>query len=252
MENAQKCSGVFQLSNGNWGFRFRITLDGRVVDRKYVMNSDGKPFKTMQAASRARKIAIEREQKRVKDETLEQQRIQHALEALSTESRTFAEVYAEYCEKGRSDRAYATIRKQDSLWNIHLNKDFGNRYVDSFNVAEINDYLNNLYYNEGYAYRYVEGFLKMFYLIFGQAYSRNYLDIDTYNRLCRNKDTKIHMPKLKVDEDLEIVAFTNDECAVLDQHFSGTNAETAYLLGRYCGLRINEYKRNMPRRGKKR
>ncbi|MBD9192550.1 MAG: bifunctional methylenetetrahydrofolate dehydrogenase/methenyltetrahydrofolate cyclohydrolase FolD [Roseburia inulinivorans] len=28
--------------------------------------------------------------------------------------------------------------------------------------------------------------------------------------------------------------------AELDKYFSGTNAETAYLLGRYCGLRINE------------
>ena len=28
-----------------------------------------------------------------------------------------------------------------------------------------------------------ENFLKMFYLIFGQAYSRNYLSVDDYNRL---------------------------------------------------------------------
>ena len=27
---------------------------------------------------------------------------------------------------------------------------------------------------------------------------------------------------------------------MLDEYFTGSNAETAYLLGRYCGLRINE------------
>ena len=48
------------------------------------------------------------------------------------------------------------------------------------------------------------------------------------------------MPKLKVDEDLEIIAFTDDECAILDEYFTGTTGETAFLLGRYCGLRINE------------
>ena len=48
------------------------------------------------------------------------------------------------------------------------------------------------------------------------------------------------MPKKKVDEDEDIRIFTKDELAVMDEYFVGTNVETAYLLGRYCGLRINE------------
>lgn len=107
-------------------------------------------------------------------------------------------------------------------------------------MAEVSDYLAKLYYEEEYSFRYVESFLKMFYLIFGQAYSRGYLSVDRYNRLCVNKDTKIHMPKLKTDDDLDIVAFSDEECIVIEEHFRGTNAETAYILGRYCGLRINE------------
>jgi integrase len=117
---------------------------------------------------------------------------------------------------------------------------FGKRFVDEISVAEINDYLAELYYKEGYAYRYTESFLKMFYLIFGQAYSRDYLNVDTYSKLCLNKDTKIHMPKLKVDDDTDIVTFTREETEKLDGYFKGKNAETAYLLGKYCGLRINE------------
>ena len=80
----------------------------------------------------------------------------------------------------------------------------------------------------------------MFYLIFGLAYSRNYINVDYYNKLCVNKNTKIHMPKLKIDEETDIVYFDEQEIEQLDKYFSGTNAETAYLLGRYCGLRINE------------
>ena len=111
---------------------------------------------------------------------------------------------------------------------------------EEVSAAEVVDYLTELYCGRGLSYRYVESFLKQFYLLFGQAYSRNYLDVDSYNKLCINKDTKIHMPKLKTDDDLDIVAFSKEELAVLDDYFHGTNAETAYLLGRYCGLRINE------------
>ena len=70
-----------------------------------------------------------------------------------------------------------------------MSKRFGHAFVDDISVSEIMDYLSELYYGEGRAYKYVEGFLKMFYLIFGQAYSRNYLDVDTYNTLCVNKNT---------------------------------------------------------------
>jgi integrase len=117
---------------------------------------------------------------------------------------------------------------------------FGKRFVDEITTAEVNDYLSELYYVEGFSYQYTEAFLKMFYLIFGQAYSRNYLEVDTYNKLCVNKDSRIRMPKMKTEDDTDIVAFSREELALLDDYFKGTNAETAYLLGRYCGLRINE------------
>ena len=222
-------AGVFQLPNGMWGFRYAFMLDGKQKDIRRNKDENGNPFKTERAAAKAREATI----------------IQVQAELLQppkpTKKRmTLEEVYAEYCETGRHGKAYGTTRKQDSLWKNHLSKRFGKRYLDDISVAEIVDYLSFLYYQEGRAYSYVESFLKMFYLILGQAYSRNYLDVDTYNTLCVNKNTKIHMPKRKIDEDDEIVAFSIEETNDLDEYFKGTNAETAYLLGRYCGLRINE------------
>ena len=218
--------GVFQLPNGNWAYRFTQTVNGKRYNRKSVKDENGEPMKSQKAAIRARQLAI------------------MAFEAKQLEPPkrrvTIQEVYEEYSQKGQLGKAYSTIRKQDSLWRNHLSERFGKRFVDGISVAEINDYLAELYYTEGRAYRYVEGFLKMFYLIFGQAYSRNYLDVDTYNKLCVNKDARICMPKMKVDEDTDIVAYSREQIAELDKYFSGTNAETAYLLGRYCGLRINE------------
>lgn len=222
----QKNVGIYQLPNGNWAYRFTKTVNGKRRNHKSVKDEYGEPMRSQKAAIRARTIAM--------------MAAEAALNEKPKRRMTFAEVYQEYCEKGRSGKAYTTIQKQDSLWKNHLAAAFGNRFIDGICVAEVNDYLCRLYYDEGRAYRYVEGFLKMFYLIFGQAYSRNYLDVDKYNKLCVNKDTRITMPKMKVNEDTDIVAYTPEQCKVLDDYFSGSNAETAYLLGRMCGLRINE------------
>lgn len=219
--------GVFQLENGYWGYRFVITINGKKKSQRRVRNEDGKPFKTEKQAIRARSLAIAKAQI-VKEPQKEITR------------KTVKEVFEEYCEYGRSGKAYTTIKKQDSLWKNHIKDRFGSRYVDDISVAEINDYLAELYYEDNRAYSYTQSFLKMFYLIFGQAYSRDYLSIDKYNKLCSNKDTKIHMPKLKIDEETNIVFFSKEEMQQLDNYFKGTNVETAYLLGKYCGLRINE------------
>ena len=146
--------GTYQLPNGMWGYRYTLTVNGKKKDVKRTKDELGNPFKTEKSALKAREAAI------IKERTERTQK--------PTKKRmTVAEVYAEYCEKGRCDKAYGTIRKQDSLWENHLSQKFGKRFVDDISVSEVVDYLNVLYYQEGRAYKYVEAFLKMFYLIFG-------------------------------------------------------------------------------------
>ena len=219
--------GVYKKDNGYWEYRFVVVVDGKQIARKKCTDEKGNKLRTKKEAVKARELAIasaklERERKR------------------TISRRTVKEVFTEYCRDGRKDRKYQTIRKQDSLWENHLCEKFGKRFIDEVSVAEVNDYLSELYYADGYSYQYTESFLKMFYLIFGQAYSRNYLEVDAYNKLCVNKDTRIKMPKLRSEDDTDIVSFSRSELATMDKYFEGTNAETAYLLGRYCGLRINE------------
>ncbi len=222
----QNLSGIFQLENGNWAYRFTRTVDGKRVNVRRERDESGNPLKTQKAAIQAKELA--------------ELKFEASLHEKPLRRMTVQEVFEEYCENGRSGKAYATIKKQDSLWRNHISVNFGARFIDDISVAEVNDYLARLYYDEGRSFMYVEGFLKMFYLIFGQAYSRNYIDVDTYNKLCVNKDIRIHMPKMKVDDDIDIVAFSVEEIEQLDEYFSGSNAETAYLLGKCCGLRINE------------
>ena len=227
MENQE--IGVYQLKNGFWAYRFIIKVNGENKIQRRTKNEAGNPFKTAKQAAKARALAIAQEQAKA---LLPQQK--------EVIKKTVKEVYEEYCEKGRNGKAYTTIKKQDSLWKNHIKKKFGNRYIDDITVAQIQDYLDELYYIDDRAYTYTESFLKMFYLIFGQAYSRNYLSVDVYNKFCVNKDTKIHMPQMKIVEDTDIVYFDNNTLTKLDTYFKGSNAETAYLLGKYCGLRINE------------
>lgn len=220
-------NGVYQLDNGFWAYRFSIIIDGKRISRKKTTDEFGEKLKTQAAAAKARAAAITAAH-------IEMQRHKKITR------RTVKEVFEEYRKEGCTGKAYQTLKKQDSLWKNHFSIKWGSRFVDDISVAEINDYLSELYYEQEYSFRYVESFLKIFYLIFGQAYSRNYLDVDTYNKICVNKSTKIHMPNLRVDDDTDIVTFSHSELDLLDDYFKGTNAETAYLLGRYCGLRINE------------
>ena len=224
---AKNSVGVYQKDNGYWEYRFVMMVDGKQINKKKSTDAQGNKLKTKTEAIRAREAAMAaaRTERAGKPKVIR---------------RTFQEVFEEFCEKGRKDRAYQTIRKQDSLWENHLKAKFGKRYVDEISAADVMDYLSELYYIDGFSYQYTEAFLKMFYLIFGQAYSRDYLEVDAYNKLCVNKDTRIRMPKIKSEDDTDIVAFSREELRLLDDYFRGTNAETAYLLGRYCGLRINE------------
>ena len=93
-------SGVYQLPNGMWGFRYAFMLDGKQKDIKRTKDENGNPFKTEKAAIKARDAVIIQTQA----ELLQQPK--------SAKKRiTVAEVYAEYRENGRWGKAYGTTRK---------------------------------------------------------------------------------------------------------------------------------------------
>ena len=138
-------SGVYQLENGNWGYRFTLTENGHRRDIRRIKDNDGNVFTSKTAATRARSLALA--------DYLDGQKKKQI------KRKTVREIYQEYREKGSSSKAYTTLRKQDSLWNNHLNAQFGSRYCDELTSAEIKDYLSDLYYKHGFSFRYTEGFL---------------------------------------------------------------------------------------------
>ena len=225
----EKSVGVFQLENGNWGYRLVITIDGKRKSLKRTKDENGKAFKSQRAAARGRAEAL----KTIQYNEMVNKENGHV-------RKTIKEIYDEYSLCGRKDKAFATIKKQDALWNNHLLHSFGNKYVDEIRVADINDYLAELYNVKDYSYGYTESFLKMFYLLFGQAYSRGYLSTKDYNRLCMNKNSKIKMPKKRSTDVKEIEIYTDKQIAAFDKYFEDKNVKTAYMIGKYTGLRVAE------------
>lgn len=220
--------GVFQTKEGTFGYRFVVTVNGHQKTRKKVKDENGNPFKTRMQAANARAVDIEKTKAGVIDKPVSFPKV------------TVSKVYTDYRKNGTTGKAYTTLLKQDSLWENHIKEKFGRRIISKITAAEINDFLSDLYYKEGYSYGYVESFIKFFYLLYGQAFTRGYISADLHARMTKSKSSKIHMPNKKVDEDDDIRFFNESQLQSLDNYFHGTNAETAYMLGRYCGLRINE------------
>lgn len=46
----QQATGVYQLENGYWGYRFVITVNGKKKARKRVKDESGNPYKTQKQA----------------------------------------------------------------------------------------------------------------------------------------------------------------------------------------------------------
>ena len=133
---------------------------------------------------------------------------------------TFGEVYMEYCEQGRSGKAYSTIKKQNSLWKKHLEEKFGSRYVDSISVAEINDYLSFLYL--GSRHKYGRIFLwSLIRILTG--------DVPAIMFRCRWRQRKQDVPGLRLMK-IRNWAFGQRRTECLITLLQGTNGETVYSL----------------------
>ncbi|MFR6185357.1 MAG: hypothetical protein ACLUJG_07190 [Lawsonibacter sp.] len=54
----QSNTGIYQLPNGNWAYRFTQTINGKRHNHKSVKDENGEPMRSQKAAIRARQLAI--------------------------------------------------------------------------------------------------------------------------------------------------------------------------------------------------
>lgn len=221
----------FDKSSQTWGYR--AVRDGKDTRKK--------GFETRTAAKEARILFLAEHQTKANQPT-------NPYEENTTI--TLNEIFNHYLEHAASEKRDGTLIKQRSLWKNHIGPEFGNRPIVSISSGELKNYLINLYnrgseynnYSNGYSYMYVEGFLKMFYLIWGYAQRMRWVNRDTYYFMFGDKNTKLKMPeKIKVDKDDEVIeTYTQAEIEAMEKRIEHSNLHTAFLLGYFLGVRISE------------
>lgn len=221
----KKRIGVFQLPDGTWGYRARVENQ---FDIRRTRDRNGLIMKTAAAAEKERNWAIANELQRRRDKEAERYGLKNG---------TVTDVYERCIIPESQKKAYGTVCKRKSLWKNHFRERWGQRDIKSLSAGEINLWLAELM-DDDYSYGYVEGFLKFFYVIVGAAYRHNYINRLQYSKLCEDKKSRISMPCEKPKGD--IVVYNKEELKQLDAYFLDTPVETAYMIGKHCGLRINE------------
>lgn len=221
--------GLFQLKNGNWGYRVTITVNGKRKDTTFRKDEFGNPFTKKKEAKEAREKKIVE---------LRQPQSQEPFEDCK-----LSEMWDYYLDKVAPLKAESTVRKYTSLWTQHIKQEFGNKYISEITVPDMEAFLGDLYNYKDLSWKYVEGFLKLFYQLFGLAYKTEHIAPDRYTRMFIDKGTKLHMPKIS-QEDYEeyekIKSFNSYEISQINEVFENGNCYTAFLFGYYCGLRIGE------------
>ena len=220
--------GLFQLDNGNWGFRITVMQNGKRKDTTYHRDDNGNPFKTKTSARLAR------EQK--------SQELRQPKQKAPFTDCTLGEMWNYYLEMVAPKKARSTVKKYASIWKNHVSKAFGSKNISDINVVDLELFLQELY-NHGYSWKYVESFLKLFYQLFGLAYKAEHIDPLRYTRMFLDKGTKLKMPTISQEDAEEyenIATYNSCEINQINKIFEGGNCYTAFLFGYYCGLRISE------------
>lgn len=220
--------GLFQLQNGNWGYRVTIMQDGKRKDTTFRRDETGNPFRTKTQAKLAR------EQKIVE--------LRQPKQTTSFTDCKVSEMWDYYVKNTAQSKAPSTVRKYASLWKNHVGPAFGERYFSEIKITDLEDFLQELYNND-HSYKYVESFLKLFYQLWGLAYKNEKIDPKRYTRMFIDKGTKLKMPPIRQEDAEEyenIATYNSYEISQINEVLQNGNCYTAFLLGYYLGVRISE------------
>lgn len=140
---------------------------------------------------------------------------------------TFSQVFSEFMEtEAPATRAYATIKRYNSLYRNHYAERFGSYYMYQISRNMIEDFLNEkrTYLSE----EYVKGLYKTLKVIFGYAYKRKYMKKDIFCEVTPPPDPR-HIGEIKT--------YTQEERDAMEKRLHGTNLIVSYYIALNTGLR---------------
>ncbi len=143
---------------------------------------------------------------------------------------TLSDIYAEFMEKeAEATRAYATIKRYQSLYKNHYKEPFGCLFMYQINENMINDFINSKtkYLSE----EYVKGLYKFLKVLFGYAHKRKYMKKNIFETLTPPPDPR-HVGDIR--------AYTKDELAAMEKRLQGTNVKLPFYIALNTGMRESE------------
>lgn len=143
---------------------------------------------------------------------------------------TFSEVYDEFiATEAQATRAYATIKRYNSLYRNHYKEIFGGLFVYQISANMVNDFLNEkrLKYSE----EYVKGLYKTLKVIISFAYKKKYIKKNIFDEVTAPPDPR-HIS--------EIRAYSKDELKLMSDRLKETNIKTSFYIALNTGLRESE------------
>lgn len=143
---------------------------------------------------------------------------------------SFHTVYEEFIEReGKATRAYATLKRYDSLYRNHIKDEFGPLYVYQISDTMIIDFLNQKRIK--YSEEYVKGMYKFFNVILRYAHDHKYTKKNVMDLVPPPPDPR-HVG--------DIVTYNRKELEQMIERIESTRSKIAFQLGLQAGLRESE------------
>lgn len=143
---------------------------------------------------------------------------------------SFHTVYEDFIEReGKATRAYATLKRYDSLYRNHIKDEFGPLYVYQISDTMIIDFLNQKRIK--YSEEYVKGMYKFFNVILRYAHDHKYTKKNVMDLVPPPPDPR-HVG--------DIVTYNRKELEQMIERIESTRSKIAFQLGLQAGLRESE------------
>ena len=203
--------GSVRLKGKTWSYRIDI---GKVDGKRKQVEKSG--YKTEREALKAMNDVI--------------YHYNHTGEYIENQKFTFQENYEQFItEEAPATRAYATIKKYESLYRNHLKEEFGPSYIYQISSARIQEFLNakSLEYSQDY----LKSIYKSLNVLFAYAHKNK--------RMKKNPMNEVNPPP-DPRHQREYHFLTREDRQLIQKRIASTNVQTAYYIAINTGVRVSE------------
>lgn len=203
--------GSVRLKGRTWSYRVDLgKIDGK---RKQVEKSG---YKTEREALKAMNEVI--------------YRYNQTGEYIENQKFTFQENYDQFmAEEAPATRAYATIKKYESVYRNHLKEEFGARYLYQISSKNIQDFLYAK--STKYSQEYLKSIYKACNVLFAYAHKNKRMKKNPMDEVTPPPDPRHQKEYRYLDK---------EERTLIERRIERTNVQICYYIGINTGVRVSE------------